>query len=288
MNLRRLLRRRPAAPASPFGPPERVRELGAAPTGDDFLTGNGFAAHCRHALNYNGLRTHDRADRDWWFCKADFLEDFLERQAPREPFVLVSHNSDRPIDGRFTRLLDEDRLVAWFAQNVAIEHPKLHAIPIGIANPVWPHGDQAVFRRVQSAPPPKTELLDVAFDTATAPEERRRCLAAVDLAPAPRVPFGAYLCRLAAAYFCLAPSGNGIDTHRLWEALYVGTVPVVTRSAITDQHPDLPLVVLDDWEELRSFDLSPELYQRRWGDFDRTSLRLDAYLRRLDALLTPT
>jgi hypothetical protein len=217
--------------------------------------------------------------------QADYLEHFFSRHALRRPFVLVSHNSDRAIDERFRPQLDGPHLVAWFAQNAAIEHPKLHAIPIGIANPVWPHGDQSAFRLVRSSLPPKTALVDVAFDVSTAPEERQRCLDETGLSTAPPVPFDAYLRRLAGAYFCLAPRGNGIDTHRLWEALYLGTSPIVTRSVLTDQHPELPLVVLDAWADFRSLDVSPELHRELWAGFDPGSLRLDAYLRRLEATL---
>lgn len=263
-------------------------ELGAAPATDEFITGNGFASHCRHALNYGEPEPGSAATRDWWFCKTDHLERFFGGLAPTTPYVLVTHNSDRPVDGRFLPRLEDESLVAWFAQNAAVAHPKLHAIPIGIANPVWPHGDQAVFRSVRAEAPAKTTLFDVAFDPSTNAEERARCLAEAGLELAPRVPFADHLRRLASAWFCVSPRGNGIDTHRTWEALYVGTIPIVTRSVLTDQHPDLPLVVLDDWSELRAIDFSPELHAETWGGFDPRSLRLDAYLERLDGRLART
>ena len=42
----------------------------------------------------------------------------------------------------------------------------------------------------------------------------------------------AYYKKVAAHKFVVAPRGNGIDTHRLWEALYLGCVPVVGKSAL--------------------------------------------------------
>lgn len=280
--------RRSPAPRPPFGPPERVAELGAPPRTQEFITGNGFAAACGHVLNYDVLGGNPAGRSDWWFCKADYLEHFFERHVPRRPYVLVSHNSDRPIDAAFARRLEDPRLVAWFAQNVDMVHPKLHAIPIGLANPVWPHGDQAVFRRVRAEAPAKSILFDVSFNPSTCSSERERCLTQTGLELAPRLPFLEHLRRLASAWFCVSPRGNGIDTHRTWEALYVGTIPVVTRSVLTDQHPDLPLVVLDDWAEFSSIDFSPELYRETWGSFDVESLRLDAYLGRLQSLLPRT
>jgi hypothetical protein len=276
----RLRRARP-----PFGPPEQVAALSAAPPLDDYITGNGFARRCGHVLNFDVLRENPEGEPDWWFCKADYLEHFFARHAPRTPYVLFSHNSDREIGRRFLKRLERPELVAWFAQNAAIEHPKLRAIPIGIANPRWPHGDQDVFRAVQAERRAKTELFDVSFGVETCPRERLHCLRQTGLEPAPRVPFPDYLRRLAEAYFCISPRGNGLDCVRTWEALYLGAVPVVTRSVLTDQHPDLPWIVLDDWSDFRSIDFTPELYERAWGGWDRDELRLDRYLERVRAQL---
>ena len=66
------------------------------------------------------------------------------------------------------------------------------------------------------------------------PVERRRCLDQTGFAPAPQKPFAEYLKDLRASYLCLSPAGDGIDTHRTWESLYLGTVPVVTRSVLTE------------------------------------------------------
>ena len=48
----------------------------------------------------------------------------------------------------------------------------------------------------------------------------------------------------------LCPRGAGEDTHRLWEALYLGSIPVVVRSALSPLYDDLPVIQLDAWSEL--------------------------------------
>lgn len=273
---------RPLRP--PLETPERIERLRRYPE-HDFLCGNGFAARCRYVLNYDELTVNEHVDNDWWFCKSDFLEYFFREVAPRDEFVLFSHNSDRAIDERFARRLARPQLRAWFAENAAFRHPKLFALPLGIANPRWPHGDGDALAAAQRTPVEKSELFNTSFSLATNPAERAYCLEQAGLELGPRRPFPEYLLDLKRAWFCLSPAGNGIDTHRTWEALYVGAIPVVTRSVLTDQHPELPLVVLDDWAEFRSIDFSPELYRACWGDFDPGSLRLDAYLRRVEARL---
>ena len=76
-----------------------------------------------------------------------------------------------------------------------------------------------------------------------------------------------------------------MDTHRVWEALYLRTIPVVTRTVLTDQHPDVPMIVLDDWADFRRVELTPELYAETWGAFDPQQLELDRYLEGVAAII---
>jgi hypothetical protein len=161
----------------------------------------------------------------------------------------------------------------------------LRALPIGVANAEWPHGDQRTLRRVQADPPVKTRLFDVSFNLATNPGNRGYCLAQTGLELSPQLPFEQYLRALAGSYFCIAPVGTGIDTHRTWEALAVGTIPVVTRSLVSDTHADLPLIVLEDWSEFRSVDFTSELYARTWRGWSPSELRLERYLERVRATI---
>ena len=48
----------------------------------------------------------------------------------------------------------------------------------------------------------------------------------------------------------LAPRGNGLDTLRAWEALYLGRVVVTKNSTMDAVFADLPVVVLKDWGAL--------------------------------------
>ena len=273
-------------PRPPFGPPAKVAALSVAPADEAFITGNGFAARCRHVLNFDVLKENEGVENDWWFCKSDYLEYFFRHHAPAEPFVLFTHNSARPIGERFRRELDRDRIVAWFAQNPVIEHPKLRALPLGLANPFWPHGDQSAFRRVLADPPPKSKLFDVSFTIGTNPVVRSHCVEQTGLEPEARKPFEEYLRGVASAHFCISPEGMGVDCLRTWEALYLRTIPIVTRSIVAEQHSDMPIVVLDDWDDFGGIDFSPALYTELWGDWDPAELRLDRYMERVEATIT--
>jgi hypothetical protein len=60
-----------------------------------------------------------------------------------------------------------------------------------------------------------------------------------------------YLRSLRTANFVVCPEGNGVDTHRLWETLYVGGTPIVKRNPLIDSLlVDLPVLLVNSWEEL--------------------------------------
>jgi hypothetical protein len=278
------IRRRADPPSPPEELPDDLELLNRAPGDETFITGNGIASRCRWVLNYGPPRVSEAGREDWYFCKTDFVDYFFAHHVPDSDFVLFSHNSDVLVDAQLGRHLRHRRLRAWFATNVDLEHRKLHAIPIGIANPRWPHGDTEAVRRVQQESQPKTRLFDVSFSLGTNPAEREACADQTGLTPSTPQPFEQYLVGLASSYFSLSPRGNGIDTHRTWEALYLRTIPIVTRSVLTEQHRDLPLVVLDDWAEFRSIEFSPELYARVWGGWDPEAIRLDRYVERVAAV----
>lgn len=70
-----------------------------------------------------------------------------------------------------------------------------------------------------------------------------------------------YLMALRSNNFTICPVGNGPDTHRLWETLYMGGTPVVLSSPYTnDLLADLPVVILESWNQL----LDSKKMERRW------------------------
>jgi hypothetical protein len=61
---------------------------------------------------------------------------------------------------------------------------------------------------------------------------------------------------LARYAFVASPPGNGLDTHRTWEAMYLNCVPIVKRSFMTEEFErlGLPIWIVDSYEELKKYD----------------------------------
>lgn len=50
--------------------------------------------------------------------------------------------------------------------------------------------------------------------------------------------------------FVLSPPGAGLDCHRTWEALYMDCIPIVEKSSISELYKDLPIIVVNNWNEI--------------------------------------
>ena len=56
----------------------------------------------------------------------------------------------------------------------------------------------------------------------------------------------------------ICPSGNGIDTHRLWEVMYSDRIPITIKMGdykIYDLYKKLPIIILDKVEDLKNKNL---------------------------------
>jgi hypothetical protein len=61
--------------------------------------------------------------------------------------------------------------------------------------------------------------------------------------------------------FVISPEGNGIDTVRTWECLYMGTIPIEKRNINNQFFTDLPICFVNTWEEITEDFLNQE-YER--------------------------
>jgi hypothetical protein len=219
------------------------------------------------------------------------LDAFIEHVWPRltgHGYVLITHNSDHGVDASRLPWLEATggKLAHWFAQNVVVSHPKLTPLPIGVANSMWPHGDLRVLRRAMSrAAEPRPELVFLQFNPKTHHARQqtwdtlRGNFPEMGEEPPPGRSFRRYLYDLARHRFTVAPRGNGIDTHRVWESLYLGVSPILERSAHTEHWHDagLPLVLVDDWAQVTPSFLAEQAGRLRDVPSADSALRLSTY-----------
>lgn len=226
-------------------------------------------------------------DGDLVWMRATSLPQFLDDVLPiiHTRFTLVTGDEDWSIPSGFERaneLLDDPRLLCWFAQNLdgTCDHPKLHPLPIGLdfhslANsdkwdewPAPPSLQEAQLRKAIARSRPNRERLlrvhaDFHFNKPVHhhPWEHRESLHR-KLAQHPDLHFPEKFRRRSSLWrekarhaFVISPHGNGLDCHRTWESLVLGCIVIVKRSALDPLYEGLPVVIVEDWNEITTNNL---------------------------------
>lgn len=161
--------------------------------------------------------------------------------------IILSHNSD----GGITYVKD---VKLHMAQNCHIRNERLYGVPIGIENAQWI--DHTMFNRVRKLNIPKTKQMYFYFNFDTHPS-RHDCYNALvhTLEWNTQRTKEDYLIELARHKYAICPRGNGLDTHRIWECIYLNVIPIVVRSDYPNID-NLPIIVLNHWNEIDSIDAS--------------------------------
>lgn len=224
------------------------------------ISGDTFRHHADHIFDETtvGFDPTKVKAGDLIFVKTDweYLDAFFTQYHPRiaYPYILLTHNSDHAAPGPFSCYLNDPKLLAWFAQNMEGDtHPKLHPIPIGIANRCWKHGSPQVFSSLISLAKNQTRpyLCYMNFAPSTYKERfyvwdlfARQPWCTVSKVK----PLSSYLKDLSRSKFVLSPRGNGLDCHRTWEALLMGAIPILRSSSLDPLFSDLPVLIVENWE----------------------------------------
>lgn len=265
--------------------------------GFDFVRrqrGSGRPAIRFDADAYAGIR-----DGDLVWVRLIALPQFVDEVMPHidARYALVTGDEDWAIPSGFERshdIIANRNVICWFTQNLDGTHTseKLSPIPIGIdfhtisnrhrwghwqATPRQQEAELEELRAVMPANGDRMLRVHADFHFNKHPNQllgdSRETVQAL-LAGNPDVDFQraklprTELWRERSRYaFVVSPHGHGLDCHRTWESLALGTIPIVKRSSLDALYDDLPAVIVNDWNEITTENL------KRWH-----ADHLDAFL----------
>ncbi|MCH9620662.1 MAG: hypothetical protein S4CHLAM20_00630 [Chlamydiia bacterium] len=224
------------------------------------------------------------------FIKIDYVDGFFRWIHPRikHPYVIITHNGDKAITNKYARLLNDPKVLAWYGQNIeGIEHPKLKAIPIGLANRYLKHGSLDIIRRYfkNRESSKRDKLLYLNINRGTNKKVRNYvCNLLLDqpfTVSRCGVSFQQYLNDLTQSNFVASPRGNGLDCHRTWESLYMGAIPIVESSSLDYIYKTLPVVIVDDWSLITEEFLREKLNYIHKHKYDCSMLYMDYWIKEI-------
>jgi hypothetical protein len=178
-------------------------------------------------------------------------------------------------------------MLTWFTENPCGTHAKLHALPIGPSfRSTLTFGTEDIRDRrsrlvrlvaaaAERAPPPRTRRLFAAAMNLLTSDDATfgpHCFVRRDAAPrvaalgralngdgtaddgdeAERLGWSAYARALLTSQLVWAPPGRGIDSHRAWEALLAGAVPVVLSSPLDGAYAGLRVLAVANFSSALS------------------------------------
>lgn len=169
-----------------------------------------------------------------------FIKYILHNLDNSIQYILYIHNSDHAFNDKYKELVDSNIIKKIYSQNIdySFSNSKLNLLPIGIANSMWKHGNLIELYDIikKTYRNRKIKNIYVNINPSTYPYRKVllnkiKELNSFNLANGK--PYKEYLLELAQHRFCLCIRGNGIDTHRFWESLYLGVIPVIINNETT-------------------------------------------------------
>ena len=259
-------------------------------TSAPFLSGDMFASLCDVRIsgtltkNLVGLKSANSI-----FCQSDFIEDFLNQQGDHiNATILVLGNSDR--DFYEFELSLPHSIKKVFLQNSHLSNDLFENLPIGLENLRYGRNGIPKYFADNYVTSIKQKNILVGPLSPTH-QERKELLSWAEIKDS-RISFlsdyrlPSSLALYSAQFkFVACPRGNGTDTHRFWETLYRGSIPVVKRSIWSESIEKLgiPLIQLTNWnfeeflslsEDFNEYEVVPRKIPSLWNNYWESNFQL--------------
>ena len=237
---------------------------------DDIITTDGYLSFCN--------------DNNICYIKTDFFYtgtlNWRGKIHPEkiERTCVVGH-SDYPVVDTIS-----DRFEKLFCINRNTERNNTFGLPLGITNDCDDsllhqiYGNKDIMIEVMNEEIEKRNLLYMNFNIENFPKERQimwELFSKQDFTKIGEIHNTItgrrkFLQEIKSSKFVLCPRGNGVDTHRLWETLYMGSIPIVKYENTHHLFTDLPILFIEKWE-----DINEEFLNKKWREMEEKDWNLD-------------
>jgi hypothetical protein len=208
------------------------------------------------------------------------------------PFIISGH-SDFPITDE---IVAKYKFKQWWTVNS--QTLRVNGIPLGITNDC----DDSPIHRIYG----NTAIMKKALDIPRVIQNRVYLNFSVNTHPSRRVVYNMFkyfswvtvgeqiqtlngrfkfLQTIRNHEFVLCPRGNGVDTCRLWETLYMGSIPIVQRDIAHRDWEDLPIAWVNSFSEVTPEWLDSQLTRIQEGTWNMEKLKLSYWVKKISESL---
>ena len=228
----------------------------------------------------------------------------------KDSIILVTGDCDETIPNDLFNQIDFDtfinnkKIIHWFCQNWVGNHKKVTIMPIGLdyhtmsdKNHEWgckisPLNQELLLQEIKEKSSHFKERVckcyaNFQFLTTTRYGYDR--LDAIDKIPEYLVYYEPNKIKRLNTWinqskysFVISPHGNGLDCHRTWEALCLGCIPIMKRSPISSLFNDLPVLIIEDWQDISQNLLNSTIEDFKNKEFNFEKLKLSYWTKQFN------
>ena len=261
--------------------------------------------HALYTIDYTTIKNNTII-----YVKPDFFLLFKEivKNQLKNKVILVSGDSDYTIptdfftsQRDFLEFIENKSIIHWFSQNCIIDHPKITKLPIGLDYHTMTTSNHLDWGDVLTSIDQEKELIEIKEIGLPFYERIPRCYSnfhfftktrygsdridAMTNIPKELIYYEpkklkrkeSWLNQLKYA-FVVCPHGNGLDTHRLYEALCLGCIPIVKTSDLDKLYEGLPVLIVKKWSDITELLLTERLLWFKNQEFQYNKLTLEYWV----------
>ncbi len=226
------------------------------------------------------------------FCQTDLVEHFfsiLKNYKSLENIILITHQSDTKVTKKLFNLKPPS-VSKWFSTNVCYDHKDLIPIPIGLNNSFYEINPNIHdFNEIKTLPfNNKLDFIYANFNVNTNQFHRYSAFKnALNnesfVTETDKISKSEYLEKISKYKYTLCPWGNGFDTHRVWESIYAGSIPIIKSKNSYVFVDNLPVLSVSSFKNIEieklnldtsNFNLE-KIYFKYWDEIINSEKKLN-------------
>ncbi len=232
------------------------------------------------------LKEFELSENNIIFCNlymVDSLFNLMRDKIHFKNIKLITGQSDRGVNKKLF-LKKPECISQWYATNVHYSHKNLIPIPLGLAND-HPKNLSYINYINNNNLITKDEIAYMNFEENTNFFKRTKIknkLCQKDWVHNEDrlLPLDDYLTKLRSSMFIISPPGNGADTHRVWEAIYAGSYPIVEKSIAMNSFTQFPIIFVKKIANIKKERI--KLLKNNLNELNIDTLKVSYWIKKID------